>query len=161
MNNLVKTFLNFSLFTIMMISPVLMVQQAFSQMNREDIDDKFKWNLKDIYASDEAWKKELAAQLPIADEMLKYKGKLGESAKTLYTFLEKQSNFYKQLTRLSTYASMKADQNTANTFYQGMTQEIAQKFSAVAAKLSFVSPELSAIPKEKIDKFIKADKILK
>lgn len=105
--------------------------------------------------------KELAAQLPIADELLKYKGKLGESSKTLYTFLEKQSNFYKQLTRLSTYASMKSDQNTANTFYQGMTQEIAQKFSAVAAKLSFVSPELSAIPKEKIDKFIKADKNLK
>lgn len=57
MNNLVKTFLNISLFTIMMISPVLMVQQAFSQMDRENIDDKFKWNLKDIYVSDEAWKK--------------------------------------------------------------------------------------------------------
>jgi oligoendopeptidase F len=160
MNNLTKQFLNISLFTIMMISPVLMVQQAFSQKNREDIDDRFKWNLKDIYESDEAWKIELATQLPVADELLQYKGKLGESAKTLYTFLEKQSNFYKQLTRLSTYASMKADQNTANTFYQGMTQEISQKFSAVAAKLSFVSPELSAIPNETILKFMKSEKKL-
>ncbi|MGE5355005.1 MAG: oligoendopeptidase F [Deltaproteobacteria bacterium] len=161
MNTLTKQFLNILLFTFMMMSPVLMVQEAFSQKNRDEIDDRFKWNLKDIYESDDAWKNELSAQLPVADELLKFKGKLGESAKTLYTFLEMQSNFYKQLTRLSTYASMKSDQNTANTFYQGMTQEISQKFSAVAAKLSFVSPELSAIPKETIDKFMKSEKKLK
>lgn len=161
MNTLTKQFLNILLFTFMMMSPVLMVQEAFSQKNRDEIDDRFKWNLKDIYESDDAWKNELSAQLPVADELLKFKGKLGESAKTLYTFVEMQSNFYKQLTRLSTYASMKSDQNTANTFYQGMTQEISQKFSAVAAKLSFVSPELSAIPKETIDKFMKSEKKLK
>ena len=152
--------LKLTLITIMIISPVLMVQNLYSQMERDMIDDKFKWNLKDIYGSDETWRSELEKQVPKADELLNFKGKLGESGKTLFSFLEKENLLFKELTRLSTYASLKADQNTANTFYQGMTQEIAQKFSVIAAKLSFVGPELSAIPEETFKAFLKKNKEL-
>jgi oligoendopeptidase F len=150
----------FSLILIIMVQSVIIPAKSFSQMNRDEIDAAYKWNLKTLYESDDAWRKDLEKTLPIADELLKYRGKLGESASVLYEFLEKRSLMMKQMSRLSVYASLSSDQNTANTHFQGMKQELSQQFTAVSAKLSFVNPELSSIPEEKIDVFMKQEKRL-
>jgi oligoendopeptidase F len=134
---------------------ILMSQSLYSQMDRSEIDEKYKWDLTDLYETDESWRNTMENHLPTADKLVSYKGKLGDSADLLYEFLEYNNNFNKDLYRLFVYASLKADQNTANTTYQGMQQELRQKVSAISAKLSFVSPELSAISKEKLAKFKK------
>jgi len=131
-----------------------MLNKTYGQMDRSEIAEKYKWNLKDLYKSDEAWRNTMEAHFPIADELLAYKGKLSNSPETLLTFLEKQNDFNKKLYRLFVYASLKSDQNTADTKNMSMNQEIAQKASTVSAKLSFIGPELSAIPETKIAEFM-------
>lgn len=139
------------LFSILMF----MSNSIYSQMDRSEIDEQYTWDLTDLFENDAAWRTAMEAHLPKADELVGYKGKLGDSAKTLYTFLEKNYDFNKDLYRLFVYASLQSDENTADTKNQGMKQELRQKASAVSAKLSFVSPELSAISKETLEGFKK------
>src|SRR5258706_16133208 len=74
---------------------------AFAQeRDRAKIPDKYKWNLADIYPSDEAWraaKDKLAAEVP---QLREYQGKLTSSASALADALAKQSAFDKELSRL-------------------------------------------------------------
>jgi oligoendopeptidase F len=141
--------------TTLTILLLFMSQSAYSQMDRSQIDEKYTWNLTDLYENDAAWRSAMEKQFPKADDLLAYKGKLGKSAQNLFDFLEKNLAFNKDLQRLFVYASLQSDQNTADTKNQGMVQELRQKASAVSAKLSFVSPELSAIPKETLAAFRK------
>src|ERR1044071_3473083 len=70
------------------------------ERDRSKIPDKYKWNLADIYPSDDAWratKNKLAAELP---QLRQYQGKLTSSAATLADALTKQATFDKDLSRL-------------------------------------------------------------
>ncbi|MEN8139380.1 MAG: hypothetical protein ABFR62_13210, partial [Bacteroidota bacterium] len=54
------------LFFSLILSPF-----SFSQQDRFDIDDKYKWNLTDLYQSNEDWKEakeKLIAKLPKIEE---------------------------------------------------------------------------------------------
>jgi oligoendopeptidase F len=130
-----------------------MSQSIYSQVDRSEIDEQYTWDLTDLFENDDAWRTAMEKHLPGADELVEYKGKLGSSAKTLFNFLERNYDFNKDLYRLFVYASLQSDQNTADTKNQGMVQELRQKASAISAKLSFVSPELSAISQETLEKF--------
>src|SRR5262245_29020982 len=82
------------------------------ERDRAKIADKYKWNLADIYPSDEAWraaKEKIAADLP---KLRQFQGKLTTSAKTLADALDLQYGFDKEISRLYVYASMLADQDS-------------------------------------------------
>ena len=67
---------------------------------------KYKWNLADIFPSDEAWKTakdKMVAELPTIDQ---FRGKLAQSPQTLASCMETVSNLSKELTKLYVYASM-------------------------------------------------------
>jgi oligoendopeptidase F len=138
-----------------------MSQTLFSQTNRSDIEEKYKWNITDLYPDDEAWRSSMEAHLPKADQLVAFRGKLGSDAETLYQFLELSNDFTKDLNRLYVYASLQSDQDKSDAGNQGMVQEISQKANAVSAKLAFVSPELSAINPETLEKFKKVQPKLK
>jgi len=91
---------------------------------RAEVSAKYKWKLEDLYASDEAWnkaKQELVAQF---DDVTKYQGKLASSASELLTCLEFDSRVSKEFGRLYSYASMQSDQDTRNSEYLAMKQEM-------------------------------------
>ena len=48
---------------------------------RNDIEQKYKWNLKDIYASDEAWEKDYQRVSPKIDEVAALNNKVAENPK--------------------------------------------------------------------------------
>src|SRR5947199_6818755 len=91
---------------------VLTLTVAAQERDRSRIEDKYKWNLADIYPSDAAWraaKDKLAADVP---QLRQFQGKLASSASMLADALDKQSAFDKELSRLYVYASLLADQDT-------------------------------------------------
>src|SRR5712692_6184441 len=93
--------------------------------DRSKIADRYTWSLADIYPSDAAWraaKAKLEAELP---QLRQYRGTLTSSARTLADALDKQSAMDKELSRLYTYASLLADQDTRDAEHQGMVQSMA------------------------------------
>src|SRR5690554_4080489 len=128
---------------------------------RDEIPVEDTWRLEDIFETDELWEKEyeeIKALLPKAAE---YQGKLAESADILYEALQYQDHVLERLGKLYTYAHMRYDQDTTNSFYQGLNDRASQLATIVSNAASFVTPELLAIPKEKIETFLNENGDLK
>jgi oligoendopeptidase F len=122
--------------------------------DRSKVADQYKWNLTDIYPSDDAWRtarEKLAAEFP---KLREFQGKLGSSASTMADALETQSRLDKELARLYVYASMSSDQDTRVSKYQGMEQEMIQLNSSLGTEEAFIQPEILKIDKATIDRFL-------
>lgn len=127
---------------------------AVSQMKvRDELPDKYKWNLTDLYATDEIWKEEKERVQQKMQKAASYRGKLTESATGLLEALELNIALTKEMARLYSYASMKSDQDTRVTKYAGMKQELQQLFSEYGALTSFVEPELLTLEEDQLATF--------
>ena len=69
------------------------------------------WDLADLFPTPAAWKAEHDALLADLPKLAAYKGRLGASAATLQAALQTNSDLDRRLQRLSTYATLKADEN--------------------------------------------------
>src|SRR5215510_3753025 len=96
----------------------LTLQGLAQERDRAKIPDKYKWNLADIYPTDVAWraaKEKLQRELP---DLGSFKGKLGTSAPALADALDRIYAFEKELSRVGSYASLSADQDTRDATHQ-------------------------------------------
>lgn len=134
---------------------------SFAQdQDRSKIPDKFKWDLTHIYPSDEAWRQAKEKTVMSLSGVEQFKGTLGASAQSLFGCLDRVSGISKELTRLGSYASMNSDQDTRDSKYLAMQQEIRQVYSDFAAKAAFIEPEILEIDNKKVDEFLKQEKKL-
>lgn len=132
---------------------------AVSQMKvREELPDKYKWDLTDLYASDEVWRVEKERVQQEMQQVAQYRGKLTQSAGLLLEALELNADLTKELVRLVSYASMKADQDTRVTKYAGMNQEMQQLFAQYGALLSYMEPELLTLDEARLAGFFTEEK---
>ena len=124
------------------------------ERDRNKISDEYKWDLRAIYASDEAWRAEkdiLASEL---SQLRSFQGALSSSAATLADALELQSRFEKELTRLFLYASLSSDQDTRVSTYQAMEQQMIQLASALGTEAAFIEPEILKMDPVTIERFL-------
>src|ERR1700730_2646642 len=130
-----------------------LVLQA-QERDRNKIPDEYKWDLTAIYPSDQAWraaKEKLASELP---KLREFQGTLASSASRLADALETQSDFDKELTRLFVYASMRSDEDTRVSTYQGMQQEMIQLGSVLGTESAFIEPEILRMDNATIERFL-------
>jgi oligoendopeptidase F len=140
---------------------VLTLTVAAQERDRSSMPDKYKWNLADIYPSDAAWraaKDAFAAEIP---SLGKFKGRLMSSPATLADGLDTLYAKSKELTRLQSYASLLADQDTRDSAHQGMRQEMTQVGATFGAEASYIDPEILKAGKAAIEKFIASEPRLK
>ena len=124
------------------------------ERDRSKISDEYKWDLTELYPSDQEWrakKEKLGAQLP---ELRKFQGKLSSSPSQLADALETRSRFEKELGRLFSYAFMISDQDTRVSSYQGMRQEMIQLGSVLGTESAFLEPEILEIDGATIQRFL-------
>ncbi|CAI8706538.1 MULTISPECIES: oligoendopeptidase F [Priestia] len=129
--------------------------------SRSEIKVEDTWKLEDIFASDDAWEKEFEEVKALIPQMEKFKGKLGESAQTLYDALQEQDELTMRVSKLYTYAHMRYDQDTTNSFYQGLNDRIKTLYTQIASALSYVTPEILSIEESKIKQYMVEHKELK
>lgn len=131
---------------------------AVSQMKvRDELPDQYKWDLTDLYASDEAWRGEKDKLKTDIQKMAEYRGKLTGNATTLLEALELNAQLAKDMVRLYSYASMHSDQDTRVTKYTGMTQEMQQLASEFGALTSYMEPELLILEEAQLEQFFKQE----
>ena len=87
---------------------------------RNEIPDKYKWDIEDMYADDEQWEADLKKGLELSDKLSDYQGRLAENAQTLKDALSLQSEVWQQLERVFVYARMKRDEDNRVEKYQSM-----------------------------------------
>jgi oligoendopeptidase F len=124
------------------------------ERDRAKIPDKYKWNLADVYPSEDAWriaKEKVVAEIP---RLKDFRGTLGASASRLADALDLLSRLNKELARAYVYASMLSDQDTRVSKHQGMQQEMIQIGAQLGAEAAFIEPEILKVDKATIDKFV-------
>jgi len=132
--------------------------QVLSQTrDRAEIDDQYKWDLTDLYPSEDAYQKAKDETVQKFDGILKYKGQLTKSPTLMLEGLDYHYAIYKEMIRLSSYASKKSDLDTRDSKYLAMRQEIGQLFTQYGSKASFIDPEILTMNKKKIDKFLEKE----
>lgn len=120
---------------------------------RADADPKYTWALEDIYPSDEAWDAAYAEAQNFSRQISAFRGRLGSSARTLLEFLQLGETISVSFDSLYGYAQRRSDEDTAVSKYQGMSSKAISLMVAVDAAGSFETPELLAIPDEKLEQF--------
>jgi len=121
---------------------------------RQDISQEYTWNLESIFASDDAWERdfqELQQRLP---EIATRQGTLAQSGQALLTVLQKRDDTALQLEKLYVYTSMRRDEDTTNGKYQAMADRAMQLVVRATTAISFIEPEILALPQETLDRFI-------
>ncbi|MGE8205228.1 oligoendopeptidase F [Heyndrickxia sp. NPDC080065] len=129
--------------------------------NRNEVPEELTWRLEDIFETDDAWDKEYKGVKALLTEADRFKGTLGESAKNLYDALKFQDEVSEKLGKLYTYAHMRSDQDTANSFYQGLDSRMRSLLAEAGSVFAYLVPEILSIDEEKLNNFINEDEELK
>ncbi len=131
--------------------------EAMAQSERKDIKDEFKWNTADLYATPEAWQEALDSVAAMIPEMVKYKGRIGESAQTLLEFMQISDDVEMRLNRIATYAHMIADEDLGNSDAIARKKKMEKVVVDYEIATAFARPELTELTVEKHEEFIKVE----
>ncbi|HTD83781.1 MAG TPA: oligoendopeptidase F [Gemmatimonadaceae bacterium] len=134
---------------------------ASQTRERSTIPDQYKWNLADIYASDDAWRAAKEDFVAKMEKVGSYKGTIAESPARMLAAAEAITNLNKEYGRLFVYASLNSDTDTRNSTYQAMKQEMSQLGSTFAAATAWLQPEILKMDAAAVDKFLAAEPKLK
>ncbi len=119
--------------------------------DRKDIDVKDTWNLESIYANNELWEEDYAALEKDAAEFAKLKGAIEADVSKIPVVLDAYYGLHRRLSKLSVYARMRFDQDTADSTYQTMAAKIGSLGVKIGAASAFVEPEILSYSKEQLE----------
>ncbi len=120
---------------------------------RSEVPEQFKWALEDIYATDEKWTEDLQKLKAMPERIAAFKGRLSESADTLYDFMQLSDEISVLCDSLGNYAQRRSDEDTANAKYQGFIGQLMNAYVAVNSAGSFETPEIISIEEDKLQEF--------
>ena len=125
--------------------------------SRDEIPDKYKWNVSLIFKNDKEWEntlKNVNKKIPLLE---KYKSKLGESSEELFEFINLMHEVELIIEKLYVYAHLKKDEDTRAQQYQEFYEKSHNLYTKFSEATSFFTPEIMAIPEGKINSFINED----
>lgn len=128
---------------------------------REDIEEKFKWAMEDMFTSDEAWEAELEELKDMAKKYSQFQGKLGTSAETLCDFFRFEDKVGLACERVYVYANQKLHENMAEAKYQDCAARAQNVMVQVSAAGSFAEPEILKIPADTLKSYLEENEELK
>ena len=119
---------------------------------RNEIDEKYKWAINDIYATDELWTEDLGRLKGYIQKLKDYQGRLCESADVLYDYMLMCDEITVLCDSLINYAQRKSDEDTTVSKYQNMIGQAMNVFMQIDSAGSFETPEIISIEQDKLDK---------
>ncbi|MFS8541033.1 MAG: oligoendopeptidase F, partial [Tissierellales bacterium] len=138
-----------------------MSMEKVEPKERKDIPVEYTWDLESMYKSVDEWKKDLDEALFMAEDIEKYKGKVGESAKNLLNALNDMGEVYRKVSNVYTYAHMKLDEDTRISSSQALFDKAFAAYVKVQEKTSFIIPEVLQIDEKTMEKFYREEEGLK
>lgn len=146
---------NTCLFLLLIPATALLAQDG-----AKDVDPKYTWDLTEIYPSVEAWDQAREEVLASFEDIEARRGTLGKSAGDLYETLALISDTTRKAARVSTYASLKADENLRVSETQERRQLSQIMFSRLNEATAWLQPEILRVGEEVIQAYLNEDQRL-
>ena len=121
---------------------------------RNEIEEKYTWDLSTIFPTDEAFEAELAQVSEEVKKAASLAGHLLDSADSLLTTTEVQLDLMRRIEKLYSYAHMKNDQDTRVAKYQEYQAKGMTLYSEFGQSFAFYEPEFMAITEEQYQAFL-------
>ena len=122
--------------------------QSSGVPTRDEIPEKYKWNLQAIYPDQRAWEADYARCQGMIDQLKQRKGTLAGSAQELLQTLELRDETMWLVDKLVVYANQLSDQDTGNGVALGLKSRATTLGVAFNQASSWIEPELLALPAE-------------
>ena len=121
---------------------------------RKEIDNQYKWDLENLFSSDEEWEESFQSTSDRIDDLREFEGQLTDSASNLKQYLELRNQIKKSIEEIRSYARKKYDEDTRRDKYQGMKSRAETLSSKFSSATSFFTPEIQDAGREKINRLI-------
>lgn len=129
--------------------------------SRSEIPIEYKWDLTDVFKTDEDFETEFAAVMSKLKDLDSFRGRLGESPKTLADLMDLSDDIGRRFSNLYVYSMHKTDQDKREAKYQEYSLKTQKAYSELMQAFSFVDPELISVGRETIDEFVSREPRLK
>lgn len=127
---------------------------------RSEISSENKWKLEHIYASNDLWEKDFETLKKLAAKVATFKGTLGENSNNLLDCLNSNTEMERLFEKVYVYAHMRSHEDTTDALYQGFADRADSLSSELSSANSFITPEILAIPDDKLKAFLSENKAL-
>jgi oligoendopeptidase F len=126
---------------------------------RSDVKAADTWDLTNLCGSDAQWEQlfqKLDKQIAGYD---KFRGKLGDGAKTLAALMKFDHEFDRLGERIGGYAHLKVTEDQADSTYQAMVARFQNLATRASQAASYIRPEILALPKKTLDQYLAAKEL--
>ncbi len=121
---------------------------------RDEIDDRYKWNIAAMYADEDEWEKDFKEAGEMAEAFAEYSGRLGEGAEVLLSALQDRDALWMKAEKVYVYSQMKKDEDNRSSRYQELNQRAQSLLAEISARTSFFTPQLTELPEGTIEKYM-------
>lgn len=121
---------------------------------RSEVPVEQTWNLADIFPTKEAWEAELKEVASLVGSVTKFKGRLGEGAKTFLACCEALEALMKRVVKVVSYASLHLASDGTNPEYQEMAARAMSIATTIGTETSFVTSEALSLPEGTLEKYL-------
>ena len=122
---------------------------------RNEIDEKYQWDLSTIFATDQAWEEEATALAAAIKDAAHFAGSLLSSPANLLETTEVYLDLSRRLEKVYVYAHMKNDQDTRVAKYQEFQSKAMSLYSLLGETFAFYETEFMEITEEQYANFLK------
>lgn len=127
-------------------------------LKREEVDQKYTWNLTDIYASEEDFENDLDVAKRIADMIVdNHKGKI-KTSEDINKALDLSRNLMEILTNTMTYAHLYVSVDHSNSENQARLSKTSNILSELQSKVSFLENEIMDLDKDILEETVEKSK---
>lgn len=130
-------------------------------MDRNKIDDKYKWNIDLIYDSMDKFNSDYDEVEKEIKDYSKYENIMNNSAKDFYETVAEYYKISRKLEKLAVYTSLLFDTDTSNNSNQALKSRVDNLYDEFNKISYFVTPNILKNDYEDIEKFYKEEPKLK
>lgn len=125
--------------------------------DRKNTPIEYTWNVEAMYEMASGCEKDLQNCLQLAEKFKEYKGSLDNGPKTLLAALRDRDIVIRKLRKASEYAFLRKCEDNRVPEFQALADKAAMIGARVSEITSFFTPELAAIPEDKLRSWIEAE----
>lgn len=123
--------------------------------DRKTIEQKYKWNLNDIYENYDMWESDLEKFEKLTKEVPKYKEQIKNSSEKFVELELLMEKIARLLDRLYLYPYMLKDLDSTDEMTSIKMQEIEMIYTKFGTETAWIAPEMLEIPEETMNEWIK------
>jgi oligoendopeptidase F len=131
------------------------VDPTTATLERSAIDDKYKWDLSKMYASEQEWEAHYQKVVAMINDFAAKTGKVGDSAKSLLEAFTLRDQINIQLEKVAGFASLRRDEDMRVSANQALFQRAQTLGVKWGEASSWFQPELLKIPEAKLRDWLK------